>query len=110
VDTFQALSDPVRRSLVEALAAGERTAGALADHAHERFGISQPATSKHLKALREAGLVTTTVDAQRRIYRLDPEPLDEVASWARRQARFWTERLDDLEAHLGGLPPQEEQP
>lgn len=101
MDTFQALADPVRRTLVEQLAqVGESPAGVLADLARERFGISQPTTSKHLKVLREAGVVTTSTDAQRRIYRLDPRPLAEMASWASRQATFWNDRLDALEVHL----------
>ena len=105
MDTFQALADPVRRTLVEQLAVvGEAPAGALAELARERFGISQPTTSKHLKVLREAGVVTMSTDAQRRIYRLDPRPLAEMASWASRQATFWNDRLDALDAHLRPEP------
>jgi DNA-binding transcriptional ArsR family regulator len=101
VDVFQAVADPVRRSIVERLAdAGDATAGELADLAHDRFGISQPTASKHLKVLREAGIVTSTVAAQRRVYRLEPRPLDDLAGWAARQTRFWNDRLDVLERHL----------
>ena len=101
MDVFQAVADPVRRSMVERLAdRGEVTAGELAELAAERFGIRQPTASKHLKVLREAGLVTSTADAQRRVYRLDPGPLDELAGWAARQTRFWAGRLDALEHHL----------
>jgi DNA-binding transcriptional ArsR family regulator len=115
VDVFQALADPVRRSIVERLAdTGEASAGQLAEAARTRFGITQPTTSKHLKALREAGLVTTTVAAQRRVYRLDPRPLAELAEWASRQNRFWNRKLDLLEQHVlahatrDGQPQEEE--
>lgn len=101
VDVFQAVADPVRRSMVERLAGrGGVTAGDLAALAHQRFGISQPTASKHLKVLREAGLVESTVDAQRRLYHLRRGPLDDLADWAARQTRFWNERLDVLERHL----------
>jgi DNA-binding transcriptional ArsR family regulator len=101
MDTFQAVADPVRRWIVERLAAdGEATAGDLAELTRTEFGISQPATSKHLKVLREAGLVTSTVSAQRRIYRLDPRPLADIADWATRQHRFWNTKLDALTEHL----------
>jgi DNA-binding transcriptional ArsR family regulator len=101
VDTFQAVADPVRRSIVERLAAdGEATAGELAELTRTAFGISQPATSKHLKVLRDAGLVTSTVSAQRRIYRLDPRPLADIAEWANRQHGFWNTKRDALTEHL----------
>ena len=101
VDVFQAIADPVRRSFVERLAdAGEATAGQLAASAAAQFGITQPTTSKHLKVLRQAGVVTSTVAAQRRVYRLDPRPLADLADWADRQSRFWQRKLDTLEQHL----------
>lgn len=100
-DVYAALADPVRRSLVEVLAgAGEASAGQLAAVAADRFGITQPTASKHLKVLRDAGVVSRTVDAQRRIYRLEPRRLREVADWAEHQARYWNDKLDALEAHL----------
>lgn len=80
--------------------AGSASAGQLAEVAHARFGITQPTTSKHLKVLREAGLVSSTVDAQRRIYRLEADRLVEVADWATKQARFWNTKLDALERHV----------
>ena len=101
MDVFQAVADPVRRSVGRAARRRRgRTAGELADLAHDRFGISQPTASKHLKVLREAGIVTSTVAAQRRVYRLEPRPLDDLAGWAARQTRFWNDRLDVLERHL----------
>ncbi|SFB55666.1 transcriptional regulator, ArsR family [Amycolatopsis marina] len=109
MDTFQAVADPVRRSIIERLASGEASAGELAEHTSGEFGISQPATSKHLRALREAGLVSSTIAAQRRIYRLDPRPLADIADWAHRQHRFWSDRLDTLENQLlaSGNPTDE---
>lgn len=108
MDVFQAVADPVRRSILERLAdAGEVSAGQLAEAARVQFGITQPTTSKHLKVLREAGLVTSTVSAQRRVYRLDPRPLDDLAEWAVRQSRYWNLKLDALEQHLLDNPQKE---
>lgn len=101
MDVFQAVADPIRRSIVERLAgAGEASAGQLAELARTQFGISQPATSRHLRVLREAGLVSSTVAAQRRVYRLNPRPLADIAEWAARQQRFWNHKIDALEQHL----------
>lgn len=112
MDTFRAVADPVRRRLVEHLARqGATSAGELAAITREGFGISQPATSKHLRALLDAGVVTRTVAAQRRVYRLEPAALDELAAWATRQTRFWATRLDALEDHLqGDRPTQPDRP
>jgi DNA-binding transcriptional ArsR family regulator len=111
VDVFQAVADPVRRSMVERLAdRGAATAGELSELAEQRFGIRQPTASKHLRVLREAGLVTSTVDAQRRVYRLEPGPLDDLAGWAARQTRFWSGRLDALERHLDTDPDTDPAP
>ena len=96
VQVMDALGDPVRRRLVELLADGQRPAGALADAVGAEFGISQPATSRHLRVLREAGVVHATVAGQRRLYALRPEPLDEVEQWVHRVRRFWDQRLDAL--------------
>jgi DNA-binding transcriptional ArsR family regulator len=94
MDVFQAVADPVRRSIVERLAGtGEASAGQLAELTRAEFGISQPATSKHLKVLRDTGVVTSTVAAQRRVYRLDPRPLADLAEWATRQHRYWNSRV-----------------
>jgi DNA-binding transcriptional ArsR family regulator len=96
MDVFQAVADPVRRHLIETLAAGERPAGSLAERARVEFGLSQPATSKHLRVLREAGVVHCRVDGPRRLYPLRREPLVELAGWAETHARFWSDRLDAL--------------
>jgi len=96
MDRFTALAEPNRRRLVELLGRGPLAAGALA----ARFDLSPPAVSQHLKALREAGLVRVAVDGQRRIYSLDPDGLAEVEAWIVKVRRFWSERLDALEAAL----------
>jgi len=96
MDAFLALADPTRRRIVESLADGESPFGDLAD----QFEMSRPAVSQHLKVLREAGLVAVRKDAQRRIYRLNPEGLGELDRWLDRVKRFWGPRLDDLERAL----------
>ena len=94
--TFLALADPTRRAILARLASGEATVTELA----EPFAMSQPAVSKHLRVLREAGFVESIVDAQRRLYRLKPEPLQEVDAWLAPFRRFWSAQLDALERHL----------
>jgi DNA-binding transcriptional ArsR family regulator len=96
MDALAALADPTRRRIVELLGRGERSAGELV----EEFDVSAPAISQHLKALREAGLVRVRVDAQRRIYALDPAGLAEVDAWLAGVRRFWSGRLDALEREL----------
>lgn len=96
MDVFSALADPTRRSIVEMLTHGELEAGAIA----ERFEISRPAVSRHLRVLRESDLVCARKDGTRRLYRLEGHALAEVASWAERQQTFWNDRLDAFEVHL----------
>ena len=96
MDAFLALADPTRRRIIESLADGEAPFGDLAG----QFAMSRPAVSQHLKVLREAGLVAVRKDAQRRIYRLNPEGLDELDRWLGKVKRFWGPRLDDLERAL----------
>lgn len=96
METFAALADPTRRQIVEMLAAGELAAGDIA----RRFEMSAPAVSQHLKALKSAHLVRVRVDAQRRIYSLDPEGLDDVETWLANVRRFWVPKLDALERQL----------
>jgi DNA-binding transcriptional ArsR family regulator len=93
---FEALADPTRLRLVELLAEGERSAGELAS----AFTVSRPAVSRHLRVLREAGLVRARSEAQRRVYGLDPAPLAELDAWLAAYRPFWRERLDLLEQHL----------
>jgi DNA-binding transcriptional ArsR family regulator len=96
MDTFIALADPTRRQIIESLAMGETSFGALAD----QFEMSRPAVSQHLKVLRDAGIVTSRADAQRRIYSLSNDALDEVDAWLGKVQKFWTQRLDKLEQML----------
>jgi DNA-binding transcriptional ArsR family regulator len=96
MEVFEALADPTRRRIVELLAEGERSAGELAGE----FRLTRPAVSKHLRVLREAGVVDVRGDAQRRIYRLEPEALGTAEEWLARHRGFWQQRLDALEAHI----------
>jgi DNA-binding transcriptional ArsR family regulator len=93
---FEALAEPNRRRILDLLRAGERPAGDLV----EALSISQPGVSKHLKLLREAGLVSVRADGQRRLYRLRAEQLAEVDAWLAPYRRAWAGRLDALERHL----------
>jgi DNA-binding transcriptional ArsR family regulator len=95
--TFQMLAEPRRRQILDLLRGGERPVGELV----RLLALSQPAVSKHLKVLREAGLVEVRQDAQRRWYRLRPEPLAEVDAWLAPYRRLWKDSLDALERHLG---------
>ncbi|WP_026877767.1 ArsR/SmtB family transcription factor [Jiangella gansuensis] len=95
-DVFEALADPTRRRLLELVSARERTAGELA----AAFDVSRPAVSRHLRVLRDAGLVTWRGDGQRRLYRLQPAGLAEVGDWVERTRDNWAARLDAFEAHL----------
>jgi DNA-binding transcriptional ArsR family regulator len=97
---FAALADPTRRRIVEMLAVRELRAGDIA----QRFDMTAPAVSQHLRLLREAGIVAVRRDAQRRIYTLDPNGLEELDAWLGRFRRFWSGRLDALERELS-LPP-----
>ncbi len=94
--SFAIIAEPSRRSILSLLASSERSVGEL----ERRLGMPQPSVSKHLRVLREAGLVEARVEAQRRVYRLRPEPLMEVDAWLEPFRRFWTARIDALERHL----------
>ena len=93
---LEALADPTRRTIVELLAERELSAGELAAH----FETSRPAVSRHLRVLREQGLVQARVEGRRRLYSLDPEPLEELNEWLSHYRRFWTNRLDALGVEL----------
>ena len=93
---FEVLAEPNRRAILDLLRSEERAVGELV----EALGLSQPAVSKHLRTLREAGLVAVRSDAQRRLYRLRPEPLRELDSWLSPYRRLWEQRLDALERHV----------
>jgi DNA-binding transcriptional ArsR family regulator len=93
---LEALADPTRRRIVELLVDGERSAGALA----AEFTVSRPAVSRHLRVLRETGLVQTRELGTSRLYSLDPAPLQELDAWLARYRGFWAQRLDALETQL----------
>jgi DNA-binding transcriptional ArsR family regulator len=92
----EALADPTRRRIVELLAEQDRSAGELA----AEFSTSRPAVSRHLRVLRERGLVRARSEAQRRVYSLDPAPLAELDAWLARYRSFWSQRLDALDTEL----------
>jgi DNA-binding transcriptional ArsR family regulator len=93
---FEIVAEPARRALMDALVAGPKPVGELSDAA----GLSQPNTSRHLRILREAGLVSVTPDAQRRLYELRPERLVELDRWLTPYRELWRSSLDALERHL----------
>lgn len=98
--TFEVLAEPRRRQILDLLRTGERPVGELVDH----LTLAQPTVSKHLRVLREVGLVEVRVDAQRRLYRLRPEPLAEIDAWLAPYRAMWEQSLDALERHLDTMP------
>lgn len=96
MSVFEVVAEPSRRQILDVLRHGESPVGELVD----RLGLSQPAVSKHLRVLRDAGLVTARVEAQRRVYRLDGGGLREVDDWLAPYRQMWAGRLDDLAQHL----------
>ena len=94
--SFAAIAEPNRRAILGLLASSERSVGDI----ERRLRMPQPSVSKHLRVLREAGLVESRTDAQRRVYRIRPEPLQEVDAWLAPFRRFWAARVDALERHL----------
>ena len=103
VDPFEVLAQPVRRSLLDRLRAGEHLVGDLASS----LGLPQPVTSKHLKVLRDAGLVDVRVDGPRRWYSLRPEPLVVVADWLEPYRWLWSSGLDRLGDHLDRMEAED---
>lgn len=97
MDTFSAVADPRRRAMLDLLVSRERSAGELVSAFPD---ISQPAVSKHLRILKDAGLVDMRVQAQQRIYALQPKGLAELDAWIAKYKVFWSDRLDSLERHL----------
>jgi len=100
---FEALAEPNRRRILDLLLAEERPVGDLV----AALTVSQPAISKHLRVLRDAGLVEVRGDGQRRLYRVRTEPLQAVDRWLEPYRRRWESRLDDLERHLDAMPDSE---
>src|SRR3954449_11458109 len=96
VQALAAIADPTRRELLALLAGGEIPAGELAD----RFPVSRPAISRHLRVLREAGLVRARTDGRRRLYALDPRPLRELDDWLEPYRDLWARRLDALDTEI----------
>jgi DNA-binding transcriptional ArsR family regulator len=93
---FEVIAEPNRRAILSLLGSAEQSVGEI----ERRLRMPQPAVSKHLRVLREAGFVESTIDAQRRLYRLRPEPLQEVDEWLTQFRRLWTLHVDALERHL----------
>ncbi|MDT7627718.1 MAG: hypothetical protein QOF99_8619 [Pseudonocardiales bacterium] len=98
--TFEVLAEPTRRRILDLLRGRPRLVGELT----EELGLTQPGTSKHLRVLREAGLVQVRPEAQRRWYELRPEPLAEIDEWLAPYRRLWATHLDALERHLDTMP------
>ena len=97
---FDVLGDPVRRRILELLADGEETSGALTTVIQQEFGISQPAVSQHLKVLRDSGFATVRPDGTRRLYAVDAGPFRDLNAWLEPFRRFWDQRLDSLATEL----------
>jgi DNA-binding transcriptional ArsR family regulator len=98
---FDVIAEPNRRAILGLLASSEQSVGEI----ERRLRMTQPTVSKHLRVLRDAGFVESTVDAQRRLYRLTPGPLQEVDAWLSQFRKFWTAHLDALEQHLDRMYP-----
>lgn len=97
---FDVLGDPVRRRILELLAGGEMTSGAVCEVIRSEFGISQPAVSQHLRVLRDSGFATVRPEGARRLYAVNSEPLREVDAWLGHFRRFWTPPLEALATEL----------
>jgi DNA-binding transcriptional ArsR family regulator len=95
-NVFEIIAEPNRRAILSLLVSSQQSVGEI----ERQLGMPQPAVSKHLRVLREAGFVEATVDAQRRLYRLKPEPFQEVDDWLAQFRRFWSAHVDALERHL----------
>ena len=93
---FEIIAEPNRRAILSLLSASQQSVGDI----ERQLRMPQPSVSKHLRVLRDAGFVEATVDAQRRLYRLKPEPLQEIDTWLDQFRRFWSAHVDALERHL----------
>ena len=99
--SFEIIAEPNRRAILSLLVLSEQSVGEI----ERRLHMTQPTVSKHLRVLREAGFVESTVDAQRRLYRLKPGPLQELDAWLAQFRRFWSAHVDALERHLDRVDP-----
>ena len=97
---FDVLGDPVRRRILELLANGEHTSGAITETIRSEFGITQPAVSQHLRVLRESGFAKVRPEGTRRLYAVDPEPLRDVDAWLDHFRAYWTPHLDALDTEI----------
>jgi DNA-binding transcriptional ArsR family regulator len=98
---FEIIAEPNRRAILSLLVSSQQSVGEI----ERELRMPQPAVSKHLRVLRDAGFVESTVDAQRRLYRLKPEPFQEVDTWLGQFRRFWSAHVDALERHLDRMDP-----
>ncbi|HYK36943.1 metalloregulator ArsR/SmtB family transcription factor [Alloacidobacterium sp.] len=98
---FEIIAEPNRRAILSLLTSSQQSVGEI----ERQLRMPQPAVSKHLRVLREAGFVESTVDAQRRLYRLKPEPFQEVDMWLAQFRNFWSTHVDALERHLDRMSP-----
>jgi DNA-binding transcriptional ArsR family regulator len=101
MEIFEIIAEPNRRAILSLLASSQQSVGEI----ERRLHMPQPTVSKHLRVLRETGFVESTVDAQRRLYRLKPEPFREVNDWLTQFRRFWSAHVDALERHLDRMEP-----
>jgi DNA-binding transcriptional ArsR family regulator len=102
LSAFEIIAEPTRQRILDLLLIGERPVGDLVTE----LDMSQPGVSRHLRVLRDGGLVTCRTDAQRRLYRINPGPLAELDAWLAPYRRLWAGRLDQLEAHLDDMPDE----
>jgi len=100
---FEIIAEPNRRAILSLLVASEQSVGEI----ERQLRMTQPTVSKHLRVLRDAGFVESTVDAQRRLYRLRPEPFQQVDAWLAQFRRFWSAHIDALERHLDRMDRQQ---
>jgi DNA-binding transcriptional ArsR family regulator len=98
---FEIIAEPNRRAILSLLISSQQSVGEI----ERRLRMTQPTVSKHLRVLRDAGFVESTVDAQRRLYRLRPEPFQQVDDWLAQFRRFWSDHVDALERHLDRMEP-----
>jgi DNA-binding transcriptional ArsR family regulator len=103
---FEIIAEPNRRAILSLLVSSQQSVGQIESQLH----MTQPTVSKHLRVLRDAGFVESTVDAQRRLYRLKPEPFQEVDAWLAPFRRFWSAHVDALERHLDRMEQSMNQP